>query len=106
MRVAAILTGGGGAAEEVQFDLATGALDTTYDSDGVATVAGAPAGYTIRGARFTSSDDLALAGYASTTAVTFGRFTGAAAPLGGFGTGGFATVSPAGLSFPATGSTC
>jgi len=89
---------GSGPVSELQFDLATGALDPGFSGDGYAE-APAPTSYRVTGGRFVNGDSLALSGYTGTPyPAVLGRFSAALAPLGGFGTDGFATVAAPGTN--------
>ena len=83
---------------ELQLDIASGGLDPAFSSDGYAEAAG-PASYSRTGMRFTGGDNLLVAGYTSSPYPNvLGRFSGPLTPLGGFGTGGFATVQAPGTN--------
>jgi uncharacterized delta-60 repeat protein len=69
----------------VRFD-ATGAIDPSFDGDGVVTWAGSPSAFLLQG------DDKVVVAGASAAGLELRRFLDSGAPDGGFGAGGVATL--------------
>jgi uncharacterized delta-60 repeat protein len=102
LRVATVLgdSSGHGDVQILQFNLADGTLDTTFDGDGLADATSTPGTLFIHSAAaFTGGDDFAFTGYAgSPFAPTVGRQSGLGAPFAGFGANGWQTTAVAGVN--------
>ncbi len=83
-----------GPVSELQFNVATGALDPGFSDDGFID-APSPTSFRRTGMRFAGdTDTLVISGYDSSPyPPVAGRFSGVLSPLAGFGSGGFASVS-------------
>ena len=102
LRVATVLgdSSGHGDVQILQFNLADGTLDTTFDGDGLADATSTPSTLFIHSATaFTGGDDFAFAGYVNFPfPPTVGRLTGLGVPFAGFGTNGWQTTTVAGIN--------
>ncbi len=102
LRVATVLgdSSGHGDVQILQFNVADGTLDTTFDGDGLADATSTPSTLFIHSATtFTAGGDFAFAGYSSFPfPPTVGRLTGLGAPFAGFGTNGWQTTTVVGVN--------
>ena len=102
VRVATVLgdSSGHGDVQILQFNLADGTLDTTFDGDGLADATSTPSTLFIHSATaFTAGNDFAFAGYGGFPfPPTVGRLTGLGVPFAGFGTNGWQTTTLAGIN--------